>query len=166
MAQRLFAPLFRPAVLWGALGVAVVLVAASCSGSGYHYVTSKKTGVYLKVPNDWEVFDKDDVAAGLKQSGGSLDEQTLFIAAFDSAPKPSISHVAPLDPSSEHPTGLVRVKQLSGEERDLVSFQALRNLLLPVDQGVEEKKVKLLGRADLSPKGGLRGQRLVYEVAN
>ena len=145
-----------------ALAFTVSLVA--CSGSGYHYVTSKKTGVFLRVPNDWRVFNRDALAEGLKQSGSSLDEETLFIAGFDSAPKPSIVHVAPLDPGSDHPTGLVRVKQLTGEERDVVSFQALRNLLLPVDQGMQDNKVKLLGRADLAPKAGLRGQRYVYQV--
>ena len=62
------------------------------------------------------------------------------------------------------PTGLVAVKQLSGEERDVVSFQTLRNLLLAVDQGAQDNKVKVLGQADLAPKGGLRGQRYVYQV--
>ena len=160
MARRLIR---RSAV---AFALVSALAVGACTGSGYHYVTNKKTGVYLKVPHDWRVFDRDALAQGFKQGGGSLDEETLFIAGFDSAPKPSIAHVAPLDPGSDHPTGLVRVKQLTGEERDVVSFQALRNLLLPVDQGLQDNKMKLLGRADLAPKGGLRGQRYIYQVVN
>src|SRR5580765_6171345 len=100
MAYRPYARPGRAIVLWAAMAAAVTLIAAGCSGSNYHYVTSKKTGVYLRVPNDWQVFNRDAVAAGLKQSGSDLDDQTLFIAAFDSAPKPSIAHVAPLDPGS------------------------------------------------------------------
>ena len=159
MTRRLVAGIATP------LGLLIAISMVACTGSGYHYVTSKKTGVFLKVPHDWRVFNRDALNAGLKQNGSSLDEETLFIAGFDSAPNPSVTHVAPLDPGSDHPTGLVRVKQLTGEERDVVSFQALRNLLLPVDQGMQDNKVKLLGRADLAPKGGLRGQRYVYQVA-
>jgi hypothetical protein len=158
MARRLVR---RSAVV---LALVAALAAGACSGSGYHYVTSKKTGVYLRVPSEWRVFNHDALAAGLKQNGSPLDSETLFIAGFDSAPKPSIDRVAPLDPGSDHPTGLVRVKALTGEERDVVSFQALRNLLLPVDQGVQDNKMKLLGHADLAPKGGLRGQRYIYQV--
>jgi len=135
----------------------------ACTGSGYRYVTSRKTGVYLKVPTDWRVFDKSAIVDGLKSNGNVVDDATLFIAAFDGAPKPSVLHAA--DPASAHPTGLVRVKQLTGEERDLVSFQALRNLIFSVDDGIQQDKVKVLGQADLTPSAGLRGQRYVYEVA-
>jgi len=135
---------------------------AACTGSGYHYVTSRKTGVYLKVPTDWRVFDKSAIVNGLKSNGSVVDDQTLFIAAFDGAPKPSVLHAA--DPASTHPTGLVRVKQLTADERDLVSFQALRNLIFSVDDGIQQDKVKVLGQADLTPSAGLRGQRYVYEV--
>src|SRR5438309_607194 len=103
------------------LVVAVVLAGLSaCSGSGYRYVTSKKTGVYLKVPSDWRVFNKNAIVNGLKSTGSVVDEETLFIAAFDGAPKPSVLHAT--DPASTSPTGLVRVKQLTGQERDVVSF--------------------------------------------
>src|SRR3954447_6352779 len=146
------------------LVLAVMLAGlAACTGSGYHYVTSRKTGVYLKVPTDWRVFDKAALVDRLQSNGNVGDDATLFIAAFDGAPKPSVLHAA--DPASAHPTGLVRVKQLTGEERDLVSFQALRNLIFSVDDGIQQDKVKVLGQADLTPSAGLRGQRYVYEVA-
>src|SRR3954451_19683705 len=109
---------------------------AACSGSGYHYVTSRKNGLYLKVPTGWRVFNKADIVSGLKNNGTVVDDATLFIAAFDGAPKPSVLHAA--DPAAAHPTGLVRVKQLTGEERDLVSFQALRNLIFSVDDGIQQ----------------------------
>jgi hypothetical protein len=144
--------------------LAVVLAGlAACTGSGYHYVTSKKTGLYLKVPTGWRVFDKNAIVNGLKNNGTVVDDQTLFIAAFDGASKPSVLHAA--DPAAASPTGLVRVKQLTGQERDVVSFQALRNLIFSVDDGVQQDKVKVLGQADLTPASGLRGQRYVYEVA-
>lgn len=147
-----------------ALLVAVVMAGmAACSGSGYRYVTSKKTGVYLKVPTGWRVFDKNAIVNGLKSNGTVVDDQTLFIAAFDGDRKPSVLHAA--DPASSSPTGLVRVKQLTGEERDVVSFQALRNLIFSVDDGVQQDKVKVLGQADLTPGSGMRGQRYVYQVA-
>ncbi|MDQ1397638.1 MAG: hypothetical protein QOG64_2897, partial [Acidimicrobiaceae bacterium] len=159
MPRRLLVPV--------ALVVAALTVAGTaCSGSGYRYVTSRKAGVYFKVPTEWKVFDRNDLSSGLKANGSpGIDDATLFAAGFDSAPKPSISHVTPLDAGADHPTGIARVKLLAPSERDAVSFQSLRNMLLSVDDGEQQSKVKVLGQVDLVPKGGYRGQRIVFEVA-
>lgn len=160
MPRRLLVPVALAAAVW-------MVAAGACSGSGYQYVTSRKAGVYFKVPADWKVFDRNAMSNGLKATGapGLDDTTTLFAAGFDSGPRPSISHVVPLDPGGTHPSGVARVKVLDPSERDTFSFQAMRNMLLDVDAGAQQSKVKLLGQVDLAPKGGYRGQRIVYQVA-
>ena len=146
-------------------GLLVGLVAGACGSSGFHYVTNRKTGTYFKVPNGWKVFDQKDVAAGLKAAGEDPNESLLFAAAFDAAPKPALEHFLQLDPPSVQPAGIVQVLALNDTERDVVSLKAMRNLLVNVDNGVAQSQVNVLGQLDLNPQGGLRGQRIVYEVA-
>ena len=60
--------------------------------------------------------------------------------------------------------GIARVQALDDTQHDLVSLAALRNMIVHVDDGVAQSKVSVLGQIDLTPPGGLHGQRLVYEV--
>ena len=148
-----------------AAALVVALAAGGCGSSGFRYVTNRKTGTYFKVPSNWKVFDQKEVAAGLKASGGDANDSLLFASAFDADRKPALAHFLQVDPPSAQPSGMVQVVALTDNERDIVSLKAMRNLLVPVDDGVAQSQVNVLGQIDLNPPGGLRGQRTVYEVA-
>jgi len=146
-------------------GLIVSLVAGACGSSHFRYVTSKKTGTYFKVPAEWKVFDQKTLVDAVKASGGNASPNLLFASAFDASSKPTLTNVFPqADPPPSQPTGIARVFALSDADRDAVSLQALRNMLVDVDGGVSAQKVNVLGLTDLAPPGGLHGQRIIYEV--
>lgn len=145
-----------------ALLVALVLVLAAC-GSGNQYVTSKSTGTFLKVPEDWKVFERDEVLAQPGPLTGTAHKDDDFIARFDADPKPSLQHSF-LD--GDFPFGMVRVRSLGLEEHDAYSLATLRNEIIPVDQllAQDPDSVLVLDEPELITKNGLRGSRLEYSV--
>ncbi len=138
----------------------VAAVAVACSGSGYTYISSSSTRTYLKVPDDWKVFKKDEVLA---RAGGVLkfDETDRFLVAFDAHPKPSLSHSFV---TGDYPFGQVRVRALGDEEADLYSFAMLRNEIVEVDELYQADQLEPLANVRQLTEKGLRGSRLEYSV--
>ena len=168
----------------------VVLGAAitGCGESAYRYVSHSETNTYLKVPRDWERYDQDILAAAeavlLEEQGDDppsavdrrIDELIQWRVAFDSADDPSPIHVAGL---SENVVLDVRVRQLLDQERDQVNQAALRNLIVPYDelvqQEIETQDTRSLGeatRSDFRPlreeeitrDNGMRGMRVTFQL--
>lgn len=155
----------RPGRLLGLAGAALGLLAAACAGSGFTYVQSSANNAYFKIPDDWELYDKQQVIASTGAKLSEDEESGLrYLAIFDADPKPSLDHDLQ---TAAHPFGVVRVRRLTVEERDTFSLSALRNEVVPVDEILD----KDLGDVDVlsgpesivKPKG-FRGTRLVYTV--
>ena len=131
--------------------VALVLAAtglvSGCSvrGSDYQYVRSRSTGTYLRLPEKWKVADFRG------------DEQVTFGRMFDGA---EIDNERPIAASDE-PTGFVQVRELSVEERDIVSFELLRNAFFDIDAGTTDGTIEVLAYAP-ADQGDFRGQRIVF----
>jgi hypothetical protein len=144
------------------LAVAIALAATACSGSGYTYVSSQSTKTFLKVPDDWTVYDRADILEDDGPLRPVFDESDHFGVRFDAAPKPSLDHGF-FD--ARYPVGLVRVRPILGAERDQYSIASLRNELLQVDALLEadEEAVELHSAKELNQEG-LRGGRLEYTV--
>lgn len=129
------APKAPPSIALSAM--VAVLALTSCGGSEYRYVKNSSIGTFFKVPNDWKIFDEDQV---LQTSEGSEEAKASFkelswSVGFDASPKPSVKNVLGL---STHPNGLVRVRTLTPGERDTFSQSSLRALLLEFDPLSEE----------------------------
>ena len=163
----------RPTKAHGRGATAVSLVAAAlvlltaCAGSGFTYVKSSANNTYFKVPNDWRVFDKDQVL-GLtgtnKTSRPAPDPGLKYLAVFDADPKPSLEHDLQ---TATAPFGVVKVRELSPEERDTFSLAALRNEVIPIDDILQQEvgQIELVTQPKSIVKShGLHGSRLVYSV--
>jgi hypothetical protein len=145
---------------------AFVLVAAgvlaACAGSGYTYVSSKSTRTFLKVPDSWKVFKKDEVLA--EESDYLVyDKDDRFLVAFDGSPKPSLNHSFV---TGKYPFGQVRVRSLDMSEHDQYSLVMLRNEVIPIDDLLQSdsSKISLLAPQQEITRHGLRGTRLEYSV--
>lgn len=144
------------------VGVAFVLLASACGGSGYHYVESRSNGAYFKVPENWKLYGRDDLA-GPAPTTAEANAALRFVTAFDADPEPSVKHFV----NSPHPFGFARVRTISVEDRDTFSLATIRNELLDFDKTIaaDPTKITVATRAKLItlPKG-TRGTRIVYTV--
>lgn len=153
--------------LVGRIAGVVVLgaIAAGCSGSGYRYVTADTDNAFYKIPDGWELFDKDEVISALgARLSPSEDRGLRYLAAFDADPAPSADHDLQ---TASHPFGVVRVRQLDIEERDTYSLADLRNEVIPIDDILDQElgEVEVVaGPETITQEDGLRGTRIVYTV--
>jgi len=145
--------------------VAAGAFAAGCTGSGYTYVMASTDNAYYKIPEDWKLFDKQQVIASTGAQLSNDEEMGLrYLAIFDADPKPSLEHDLQ---TADHPFGVVRVRALTIEERDTFSLAALRNEVIPIDEILDQElgDVEVVGGPHtLTQKDGLRGTRIIYTV--
>lgn len=155
-------PLARRPVVALAATLVVCLLMSACGGSEYRYVENRTNGVYFKVPDDWQVFGKEQILKGTSLTEDQRD-RLRYLAAFDADPQPSLEHGFI---EGSHPFGLVRVRTLSIEERDSFSLAILRNELVNMDEIVDEElgNLNILSKAAITKPKGARGARHVYNV--
>ncbi len=143
----------------------VGVMAAGCADSGYKYVKASTNNAYYKIPEKWELFDKQQVIASTGAQLSAEEESGLrYLAIFDADPKPSLEHDLQ---TAAHPFGVVRVRRLNIEERDTFSLAALRNEVIPIDEILDKEMgdVEVVdGPHTLTQDDGLRGTRIVYTV--
>lgn len=147
----------------------VLLVAVGCGSPKYHYVKSSSDRTYLRVPQDWTLFDEDQLASGLDESPEAKEQykRLTWSVAFDAAPKPSLDHVLSLS-LSDHPVGLVQVRTLLPEQRDQFSLSSLRAVLLDFDPlgSDQQADVEVVDSRDVERPGGLHGNELLINIKN
>ena len=148
---------------------AVMLLVVACGESKYRYIASSEAKTYLRVPNDWRVFDEDEVLGSdpdLSPQQARAQRARQWVVAFDSAPKPALDHI---DVPGEHPAGLARVLVLDDEAKDNVSLKLLRAQVFNGTDPVEaeltgDPNVEVLSNEDVTRPGGLRGTHLVVNL--
>lgn len=156
--------MFRPTVL--ALLVATAGTLAACS-SPYTYVENTESNTFFKVPKEWRLFDENDIFASnvtsLSPQQEAATRRAVWLVAFDANPRPSIRNLLQ---STRYPNGIARVSSLSDEARDVFSFQALRNLIFPVDETLSQdpQALEVLQIQDLVLKDGYRGSRIIFNI--
>jgi hypothetical protein len=147
-------------------GVAAVLAlavaGAACSSSGYHYVKNSDDRTYFKVPDEWRLFDEDELTARLTPRERDSVRETSWQVAFDASPRPSLKHL--LAPKTKHPNGYATVQQLDFNASDNISLSALRNFFFDIDAAVQNEVGAIVAYEQLEPDGGFRGFHLVAEV--
>ena len=153
----------RPLLLVPALAVTAATLLAACSleRSGYQFVRSPSTGTYLKVPSDWKVFDQKALEAQEPPDEGR-DDGIRFVSVLDGDRRPSLSH----DLGNDAPLGIVRVRDLGPEERDVISFATARQDFFPeLNQLVGSKTARVHSTEEVV-RAGAHGQRIVFSVAD
>ena len=145
--------------------LAIILLSASCSGSGYQYVKDSSSTAFFKLPTSWKLYDEDqildsDLVQLSPQSQQSV-AQALWMVAFDANGQPSLTHV--LSAAAE-PSGFAQVRPIGSEERDTFSLATIRNALFNVDGTADAAGAELLASSDVVLPGGYRGLHIQYNV--
>lgn len=116
-----------------ALGVAValLLVAAACSRSGFAYVEQEDEGVFIKVPENWTVFETTEVEPPPQLLGDILLQPLSGVVrpwqvVIDAGPEPTASNIR--KPLYDFPIGLAEIQPIDFGVRDLFNTAMMRSL--------------------------------------
>ena len=123
---------------FGAVCLAAIMASlalTSCSGPSRLYAVDKADGVYFSVPKNWVPVSNAALNAreGQGATGTALDRlaavkwQEAFSPSAKITPSNVLSLLAPTVPLA-----YIRVRSLLPEEIDAVSYNSLRNMIVPV----------------------------------
>jgi hypothetical protein len=105
--------------------VAAMLAAlAGCGRGAYLYTGSEHDHMFFKVPSGWSRLS---MSANASTTAG----QVLWVGAFDASAEPSIDHILAV---TSQPVVYATVVQMTIALRSRLSFNAMRDLILPVTQ--------------------------------
>ncbi len=107
--------------------IAALSVAGCSLAPQYTYVSDSADSAYFKVPPSWHRVNE----SSLQSAEGSSTEEGdyLWSEAYDASPTPSVDHVFS---ATAKPVAYASVISLSSAERNEISFNTMRDLLLPV----------------------------------
>jgi hypothetical protein len=151
------------------LPVLVLLVAGSLLGCvdepQYHYLKTSDMDAYFRVPRDWTLFSEGEFKTAL--SGTELPpvlQRITWASGFDaSTTSPSLGN---LFTPANHPVGFSEVKVLNVLEQGRLSFDELRNYVLPLDQLLQSGDAEPLDGLYDQPfvRGDLHGTRAIWAI--
>jgi hypothetical protein len=174
----------RGAVVPLVLAAVIALVSTGCGSPRYEYVTDKKAGVFLKVPNGWNHQQlSTPVLLGIDARNVSPEmyaalSQREWVTGIDAAR--TFDQTRLLAPDGPVPKGFVQVRTLLPEEANAMSTNDLRDLVLSIDdaQAAQAQAIKrdpmgarlapafqLLVDESVKRDGGVHGVHLVYQIS-
>jgi hypothetical protein len=110
---------------------ALVIVGAAAAGCSlapqYTYASDSADSAYFKVPPSWHQVSESSLQSA--EGSSSQEGSYLWSRAYDANSKPSVDHVFA---ATGHPVAYASVISLSSNERSEMSFNSMRDLLLPV----------------------------------
>ena len=151
-----------------ALSVFLVIALTAC-GASQQYAGSKSDGAFFTVPNGWYQISNSELN---KEEAKSTDQDALdrlsmvtYQVGFSAKKKVTPEQVFLLDPT-EHPVVFARFRDLFPEERNSISLNSLRNIILPVTEFLDgtienTRNFQLIDDQEVVDKGG-RGVNLIY----
>ncbi len=112
--------------------VALVVLLAGCGASPYTYVKNTSAQLFFKVPAGWHQLDQNAVGDATYAAAQSVETtgNVTWVSAFDGAPAPSANHI--FASNTPQPIVLVETLDLTTSGQSALSFNAMRNLFLPV----------------------------------
>jgi len=147
--------------------VAVVMLSA-CTPSK-QYEGSKSDGAFFTVPNGWKKVD-GAVLNKVEAKNANQDEldrlsMVTYQVGFTKAKKIDPKEIFLLEPTND-PVLYVRIRDLFPEERNAISLNTLRNLVLPITDILDgtipnDRKFELYDDQEINEVGG-RGVSLLY----
>jgi hypothetical protein len=164
---------WRPLTVAAVLGLSVSL--SGCFGSSFAYFSHRGSNgleMYFKVPSKWNTFSAKQLieAANGPLSQSQINQITAgqWEMTFSAAPHPSDKQF--IAEGSDYPNGVVFAKQLSENDRDALSFAALRTLILSQDPlaasstSATSTLYNVLNYSEFTRPGGIRGSKLVTDI--
>jgi hypothetical protein len=154
--------------LTAAFAAAIVTTLVACGSPSYEYVRNTEARTAFKVPIDWTVFDEATLQGEPEGPPVDTPDPVEWLIGLDGHPSPAVAHVlAQGGYYSDYPQGIAAVLRLTSEQRDGISYGALRNLILPVDQiqdQVGREAVQVLAYDDRIEKDGFRGLHFEAQI--
>ena len=109
------------------MSIGVALLVAACGGPDNTYVEERGSGLFLRLPNDWEVFELQSGSPAADLSDPAFGAWRVVI---DGADTPSRAHGE--DPAPAEPVGVVSVTPLRSLQTPLsLNLSSLRSLFPP-----------------------------------
>lgn len=126
------------------LAVSFLLIATALTGCGNPskiYAANKSEGVYFALPQGWTKVSQTQLAAreALSTATGAAERAAtvLWQEAYSTNPKITAADVLSLK-TPEQPIVYIRVRSLLGDEINSVSYNSLRDLVVPLTAWVNE----------------------------
>jgi hypothetical protein len=110
-----------------ALAIVGFSVAGCSLAPQYTYVSDSADSAYFKVPPSWHRVPESTLQSA--EGSSSQEGSYLWSEAFDANSKPSVDHVFA---ATGEPVAYASVISLSSTERNDISYNSMRDLLLPV----------------------------------
>jgi hypothetical protein len=152
-----------------------VLAVAGCGATQFDYVGSNSDKVFFKIPPSWHPLSQGGIAAvqrtafGLLSPAGRAGGSLVWSMAFDAASQPSASHIFAV---TGQPVVYATVQQMNAAQRNRLSFDAMRDLLIPVTPQARAAAARApsnlsafvsIGDQVVTPTGGVRGIEEQYQ---
>ena len=146
-----------------------LLVALTACTPSKQYAGSKKDGAFFAVPNDWREISNSALnkEEGNTKNQNDLDRLSMvtYQVGFTTSKTLTAREVFQLAPTKE-PVAFARFRDLFPEERNAISFNLLRDVILPVTSyqdgtKTNDRNFQLIDDQEIVQKGG-RGVNLIY----
>jgi hypothetical protein len=122
------------------LGIALVLGLTGCGESSKLYPASKSEGVFFSVPTNWKALSTASLNKYEKEStepeGAARQALVKWQIAYTTNKKLKAAEVFNLTAPSK-PLAFARVRDLESSEINSVSYNTLRDVIVPVTQIIE-----------------------------
>jgi hypothetical protein len=152
---------------------AIALVILSACAPSKQYAGSAKDGAFFSVPNGWTKVDQLALHKEEAKSTNQDDLDRLSMVSFQVG-FTKLKTIAPrdvflLEPTKE-PVLYARFRDLFPEERNAISLNTLRNVILPVTEYVDgtrtnDRNFQLYDDQEITERGG-RGVNLRFSFDN
>ena len=154
------------------LGIALVLGLTGCGESSKLYPASKSEGVFFSVPTNWKALSTASLNKYEKEStepeGAARQALVKWQIAYTTSKKLKVSEVFNLTAPSQ-PLVFARVRDLESSEINSVSYNTLRDVIVPVTQIIagddpSAPDFQILVDQEVVQKGA-RGVQTVYSFS-
>jgi len=154
------------------LGIALVLGLTGCGESSKLYPASKSEGVFFSVPTNWKALSTASLNKYEKEStepeGAARQALVKWQIAYTTNKKLKAAEVFNLTAPSK-PLAFARVRDLENSEINSVSYNTLRDVIVPVTQIIEGEDpsapdFQILVDQEVVQKGA-RGVQTVYSFS-
>ena len=153
--------------LWLALAGGLML--AGCGAPQYTYVVNATAHTYFKVPEQWRKVSDASLQRAINGGKATAAPSGVWSVGYDAAAAPTGAHV--LSAATTQPFVFAVVLPLSTSSRNAMSYDGLRDFLLPVTatgrqlaamQGFPLSHFHLLRDTVLTPGQGIHGVRVTF----
>jgi hypothetical protein len=122
---RVAAALAAVILTWAVFGAV-----SGCAPPDHTYVANTANKTYFKVPASWHEIDEEALKPSPTGASPTPASDSEWVAAYDAAAAPSPAHLVASD--TPDPIVYVSVQPVAAEAGGQISFDNLRDLVLPV----------------------------------